>query len=187
MDLSSLRPAKGAVKSKKRVGRGQGSGNGTTAGKGNKGQQARSGYKTPINEGGQIPIYRRLPKFGFTPPNRKSVKTVNLEQIDAWIEEGLITGEDISVLDLKALCNASYADYFKILGSGELTKALKITAHFFSKSAEEKIIKAGGEVVKAYRTLEEASKIGDLQVEEALLKPKAPLVKVKRVKKSAKS
>lgn len=185
MDLSSLRPAKGAVKNRKRVGRGQGSGNGTTAGKGNKGQQSRSGYQKPINEGGQIPIYRRLPKFGFTPPDRKSVKTLNVSQIEAWIEEGLIDGTEISVLDLKALCNASYADYFKILGNGEISKPVNITAHFFSKSAEEKIAKAGGSVTKAYRTLEEASKIVDLSVEEALLKPKAPLVK--RVKKSAKS
>ncbi|NTW62960.1 MAG: 50S ribosomal protein L15 [Chlorobiaceae bacterium] len=184
MDLSSLRPAAGAVKNKKRVGRGQGSGNGTTAGKGNKGQQARSGYQKPINEGGQVPVYRRLPKFGFTSPQRKPVKTLNLSQLEEWIQDGLITGEDISVYDLKALCSGSFADYFKILGNGEITTAIKITAHFFSKSAEEKIIKAGGQVIKAFRTLEEASKVRDLPVEEALLKPKAKLVK--RVKKSAK-
>ena len=183
MDLSSLRPAKGAVKNKKRVGRGQGSGNGTTAGKGNKGQQARSGYKRPKIEGGQIPVYRRLPKFGFTPLNSKPVKTVNLSQLDMWIQEGLVDNE-ISVLDLKALLHASNADYFKILGNGELSSAVTITAHAFSKSAEEKIIAAGGKIIKAFRTLEEASKIRDLSFEEALLKPKAPLVK--RVKKSPK-
>jgi large subunit ribosomal protein L15 len=183
MDLSSLRPAKGAVKNKKRVGRGQGSGNGTTAGKGNKGQQARSGYKRPIMEGGQIPVYRRLPKFGFTPHDRKPVNSVNLAQIEQWIQDGLIENE-ISILDLKVLLHASNADYFKILGNGELSIAIKITAHAFSKTAEEKIVAAGGEVVKAFRTLEEASKVRDLAFEDALLKPKAKLVK--RVKKSAK-
>ncbi|ABB23088.1 50S ribosomal protein L15 [Pelodictyon luteolum] len=183
MDLSSLRPAKGAVKNKKRVGRGQGSGNGTTAGKGNKGQQARSGYKRPINEGGQIPVYRRLPKFGFTPIDRKSVTTVNLSQITRWIEQGLIENE-LGVIELKVLCHASNADYFKVLGNGEITAAVKITAHGFSKSAEAKITAAGGEAVTAVRTLEEAARVRDLAVEEALLKPKTKLVK--RVKKNQK-
>ncbi|NTW09927.1 MAG: 50S ribosomal protein L15 [Chlorobiaceae bacterium] len=183
MDLSSLRPAKGAVKNKKRVGRGQGSGNGTTAGKGNKGQQARSGYKRPIMEGGQIPVYRRLPKFGFTPVQRKSFTTVNVSQIAQWLEDGAVEKE-ITLQDLKSLCHASNAEYFKVLGNGELTTAVKITAHAFSKSAEEKITAAGGEVVKAFRTLEEASKVRDLSLEEAALKPKAKLVK--RVKKSQK-
>jgi large subunit ribosomal protein L15 len=184
MDLSSLRPAKGgAVKTKKRVGRGQGSGNGTTAGKGNKGQQARSGYKRPIMEGGQVPVYRRLPKFGFTPIDKKPVSSVNLTQINKWIEDGLVENE-ITVLDLKALLHASNADYFKILGNGELTSAIKITAHAFSKTAQEKITAAGGVAVKAFRTLEEASKVRDLSVDDALLKPKAKLVK--RVKKSTK-
>jgi large subunit ribosomal protein L15 len=174
MDLSSLRPAKGAVKNKKRVGRGQGSGNGTTAGKGNKGQQARSGYKRPKIEGGQIPVYRRLPKFGFTPLDSNPVNTVNLSQLDKWIQEGLIENE-ISILDLKSLLHSS---------NGELSAAVTITAHAFSKSAEEKITAAGGKVIKAFRTLEEASKIRDISFEEALLKPKAPLVK--RVKKTPK-
>ncbi len=183
MDLSSLRPAKGAVKSKKRVGRGQGSGNGTTAGKGNNGQQSRSGYKRPIIEGGQVPVYRRLPKFGFTPIDKKPVNTVNLTQIDKWIQDGLV-GTEISILDIKSLLHASNADYFKILGNGELASAITITAHAFSKSAEEKIIAAGGQAVKAFRTLEEASKVRELPFDEALLKPKAKLVK--RTKKSIK-
>jgi large subunit ribosomal protein L15 len=186
MDLSSLRPAKGAVKGRKRVGRGPGSGNGTTAGKGNKGQQARSGYQRPIIEGGQMPIYRRLPKFGFTTPNRKSVVSVNVAQIQMWVEKGLVADE-ISVVDLKLLCNASNQDYFKVLGNGELASTVTITAHFFSKTAEEKIAKAGGKTVKAYRTLEEASKVNGLPFEEALLTPKAKLVKVKKVKKTVKS
>ncbi len=184
MDLSSLRPAKGAVKNKKRVGRGQGSGNGTTAGKGNNGQQSRSGYKRPLIEGGQVPVYRRLPKFGFTPVDKKPVNTVNLSQIEKWLQDGVLESE-ISVLDLKALLHASNAGYFKVLGNGELTSAIKITAHAFSKSAEEKIIAAGGEVVRAFRTLEEACKVNDLPYEEALLKPKAKLVK--RSKKTIKA
>jgi large subunit ribosomal protein L15 len=183
MDLSSLRPAKGAVKNRKRVGRGPGSGNGTTAGKGNKGQQSRSGYQRPTIEGGQMPIYRRLPKFGFTPPNRKEVTSVNVSQIQQWIDKGLV-GEDISVIDLKHLCNASNQDYFKVLGNGELTAKVNITAHYFSKSAEEKITKAGGTTVQAFRTLEEASKVNGLPFEEALLKPKAKVVK--NVKKKVK-
>lgn len=179
MDLSSLRPAKGAVKAKKRIGRGPGSGNGTTAGKGNKGQQSRSGYTRSISEGGQMPIYRRLPKFGFTPPNGKSVACVNVAHIQMWVEKGII-GQEISVLDLKHLCNASNQDYFKVLGDGDLTSAVTITAHFFSKSAVEKIEKAGGKTVTAYRTLEEASKVNSLPFEEALLTPKAPLLKKKK-------
>ncbi len=176
MDLSSLRPAKGAVKNRKRVGRGPGSGNGTTAGKGNKGQQSRSGYQRPIIEGGQIPMYRRLPKFGFTPPNRKSVVGINVAQIQQWVEQGLV-GNEISVIDLKHLSNASNQDYFKILGNGDISVAVTITAHFFSKSAEEKITKAGGKLEIAFRTLEEASKVNGLPLEEALLKPKAKVVK----------
>jgi large subunit ribosomal protein L15 len=186
MDLSSLRPAKGAVKNRKRVGRGPGSGNGTTAGKGNKGQQARSGYTRAIIEGGQMPIYRRLPKFGFTPRNRKPITGVNVSQIEQWIQKGQVSNE-ISIVDLKRLCNGSNQDYFKILGDGELSAAVSVTAHFFSKSAEEKITAAGGKTTKAFRTLEEASKVKDLSLEEALEKPKAKLVKVKRVKKTVKS
>lgn len=182
MDLSSLRPAKGAVKNRKRVGRGPGSGNGTTAGKGNKGQQARSGYKRPIIEGGQVPIYRRLPKFGFTPPNRKSVISVNVSQIQQWVEKGLV-GNEIGIIDLKHLTNSSNQDYFKVLGNGDLSSSVAIVAHFFSKAAEEKIAGAGGSTVKAFRTLEEASKVNGLPLEEALLKPKAKVVKVVRKRK----
>lgn len=183
MDLSSLRPAKGSVKNRKRVGRGQGSGNGTTAGKGNKGQQSRSGYKRPINEGGQIPIYRRLPKFGFTPPSRTAYTTVNLAQLEKWMQDGLI-GNEIGIIDLKALCHGSNTDYFKVLGNGEISSAIKITAHACSKSAAEKIAAAGGEVTIAERTLLEAARVSDLDIEDALLKPKAVLVK--RVKKTRK-
>jgi len=181
MDLSSLRPAKGAVKNNKRIGRGPGSGNGTTAGKGNKGQQSRSGYTRPVSEGGQMPIYRRLPKFGFTKPNRKNVIPVNLSQIALWMENGKATSE-ITVENLKSLCSARRADYFKILGNGELKSPVTITAHFVSKSAQEKILQAGGSITLAERTLLEAERIKDTPVEEGLMKPKARLRKKKKIK-----
>ncbi|MCW8814844.1 MAG: 50S ribosomal protein L15 [Chlorobium sp.] len=181
MNLSSLRPAKGAVKNKKRIGRGPGSGNGTTAGKGNKGQQSRSGYTRPVSEGGQMPIYRRLPKFGFTKPNRKTVIPVNLSQIALWMENGKATSE-ITVENLKSLCSARRADYFKILGNGELKSPVTITAHFVSKSAQEKILQAGGTITLAERTLLEAERIKDMPVEEGLMKPKARLRKKKKIK-----
>ncbi len=182
MDLRSLRPAEGSVKNKKRIGRGPGSGNGTTAGKGNKGQQSRSGYSRPISEGGQMPIYRRLPKFGFTKPNRKNVIPVNLSQIEHWIENKKASGA-ITLEDLKKLCSASRSDYFKILGNGELKTAVSITAHFISKTAEEKIKQAGGTVTLASRTLLEAERMKELPVEEALMQPKVA-VKKKKEKKS---
>ena len=182
MDLSSLRPAKGAVKNRKRVGRGPGSGKGTTAGKGNKGQQSRSGYSRPISEGGQMPVYRRLPKFGFTKPNRKNVIPVNLSQIALWIENKKATAEKIAVEDLKKLCSASRADYFKILGNGELKTPVNITAHFVSKTAEEKIRQAGGTITLASRTLLEAERLKELPLDEALMKPKARVKKMKERK-----
>ncbi|ANT65827.1 MULTISPECIES: 50S ribosomal protein L15 [Prosthecochloris] len=174
MDLSSLSPAKGSIRNRKRIGRGPGSGNGTTAGKGNKGQQSRSGYTRPVSEGGQMPLYRRLPKFGFTKPNRKSVVGVNITQVAQWVESGKV-GAEIGVADLKKLCNASRSDYFKLLGDGEISSALKVTVHFASKSAQDKVEKAGGEVIIAKRTLLEAERINDAAIEEALLKPKAKL------------
>ena len=182
MDLSSLRPAKGAVKNRKRIGRGPGSGSGTTAGKGNKGQQSRSGYSRPISEGGQMPIYRRLPKFGFTKPNRKKVIPVNLSQIALWIENKKASAEKITIEDLKELCSASRADYFKVLGNGELKSPVNITAHFVSKTAEEKIQKAGGTITLASRTLLEAERIKDMPLDEALMKPKARVKKTKENK-----
>lgn len=184
MDLSSLNPSKGSVRNRKRIGRGPGSGNGTTAGKGNKGQQSRSGYTRPVTEGGQMPLYRRLPKFGFTKPNRKSVVGVNVSQIEKWIESGRV-GEEITVSDLKTLCNASKGDYFKVLGNGELNRGVKITAHFASKSAQEKIAKAGGTIVLAERTLLEAERLNELSLEEALLKPKTPVRKKAGQRKSS--
>ena len=141
MDLSNLKPALGSTKNRKRIGRGPGSGTGKTAGKGHKGQNARSGGGVkPGFEGGQMPLQRRLPKRGFTPLTRKVYALVNLRDLDLF-EAG-------AVVDTAALGQAGLVgkvgDGIKILGDGELTKALTVKAHKFSKSAQEKIEAAGG-------------------------------------------
>lgn len=139
MNLSNLTPAPGSVKAqKKRLGRGQGSGKGGTSTKGHKGQQAIAGYSRKIGfEGGQMPIQRRLPKFGFKNPFRVSYKAVNLELIEALAVE---TG--ITVIDPAAIVAAGIAPKnarIKVLGKGAITKKLDVTAHAFSKSAKEAI------------------------------------------------
>ncbi len=141
MDLSNLQPAYGSTKNRKRIGRGHGSGTGKTAGKGHKGQKARSGGSVKAGfEGGQMPLQRRLPKRGFTPLKKKVYSLVNLRDLDLF-EAG-------SVVDLSALGKAGLVkdiqDGIKILGDGELTKPLTVQAHKFSKSAQEKIEAAGG-------------------------------------------
>jgi large subunit ribosomal protein L15 len=141
MDLSNLKPAVGSTKTRKRIGRGAGSGTGKTAGKGHKGQKARSGGSIkPGFEGGQMPMQRRLPKRGFTPLTKTVYALVNLRDLELF-EAG-------SVVDLEALTQSglvnSIGDGVKILGTGELTKALTVKAHKFSKSALEKIEAAGG-------------------------------------------
>jgi large subunit ribosomal protein L15 len=141
MDLSNLKPAIGSTKSRKRIGRGPGSGTGKTAGKGHKGQKARSGGGVKAGfEGGQMPLQRRLPKRGFTPLNKKVYALVNLRDLEVF-EAG-------SVVDLEALGKAHLIekiyDGVKILGDGEIGKALTVKAHRFSKSALEKIEAAGG-------------------------------------------
>jgi len=143
MDLSNLKPAIGSTKNKKRIGRGQGSGTGKTSGKGHKGQNARSGGGVkPGFEGGQMPLQRRLPKRGFTPLSRKEYALVNLRDLAQF--------EPDSVIDLEALSKSGLIgqvkDGVKILGDGELTHALTIKAHKFSKSAVAKIEAAGGKV-----------------------------------------
>ncbi len=143
MDLSNLQPAEGSRRARKRLGRGPGSGLGKTSGKGHKGQNARSGGGVkPGFEGGQMPLQRRLPKRGFTPLNKKEFVLVNLRDLELF-EAG-------SVVDMEALGKAGLInkvkDGIKILGDGELTKALTVKAHKFSKSAEEKIKAAGGTV-----------------------------------------
>lgn len=141
MDLSNLKPAIGSTKTRKRIGRGHGSGTGKTSGKGHKGQNARSGGGVKAGfEGGQMPMQRRLPKRGFTPLSRTVYATVNLRELELF-EAG-------SVVDAAALGQAGLIkkieDGIKILGDGELTKALTVKAHKFSKSAAAKIEAAGG-------------------------------------------
>jgi large subunit ribosomal protein L15 len=142
MDLSNLQPAIGSTKNRKRLGRGPGSGQGKTGGKGHKGQKARSGGSIKAGfEGGQMPLQRRLPKRGFTPLNKKVYALVNLRDLEQF-EAG-------SVVDLEALGKAGLInqvlDGVKILGDGELSVALTVKAHKFSKSAAEKIAAAGGQ------------------------------------------
>ena len=140
MKLSDLAPAAGSRKNKKRVGRGCGSGHGKTSCKGHKGQKARTGGGTkPGFEGGQMPLQRRLPKRGFTNIFKKEFAVVNLEMIEK-LTETAITPE---VLILNGLVK-NVRDGIKILGHGEISKPLNITAHAFSASAKEKILKAQG-------------------------------------------
>ncbi|WP_303721696.1 50S ribosomal protein L15 [Malonomonas rubra] len=141
MDLSNLKPAAGSTKNRKRIGRGPGSGAGKTAGKGHKGQNARSGGGVkPGFEGGQMPLQRRLPKRGFASLNKKVYALVNLRDLDAF-DAG-------AVVDIEALGNAGLIsgvkDGVKILADGDISKALTVQAHKFSKSAAEKIVAAGG-------------------------------------------
>ena len=147
MNLSNLKPAEGAVKSRKRVGRGAGSGLGGTSTRGNKGAKQHSGYKKKIGfEGGQMPLQRLVPKYGFKNINRVEYKAINLSTIDA-----LATAKSLTKVDFQTLREAglvSKNDLVKILGNGAITVALEVSAHAFSKKAEEAIVAAGGSVVK---------------------------------------
>jgi len=143
MDLNTLKPALGSTKQGKRIGRGPGSGHGKTAGKGHKGQKARSGGSIKAGfEGGQMPLQRRLPKRGFTPFNRVEYSLVNINQLDVF-EAGSIV--DAAALASKGLVKSADA-YIKILGDGDVIKSLKVSATKFSQSAKDKIIAAGGSV-----------------------------------------
>lgn len=140
MDLSSLKPAEGSVHSDFRRGRGHGSGNGKTAGKGHKGQKARSGATRPGFEGGQMPLYRRIPKRGFTNRNHKDIVAINISKLEMFDN-----GADVTIEALKeAGIVKNERDGVKILGNGELTKKLNVTANAFSASAKEKIEALGG-------------------------------------------
>lgn len=148
MNLSNLQPAAGSVKNKgKRVGRGQGSGKGGTATRGHKGAKSRSGYSKKLGfEGGQMPLQRRVPKFGFKNINRKEYQGVNLDVIQQLVEDKKIK----STLDFDTLVSLGLVrknELVKILGRGELKAKLTVTAHKFSASAKEAIEKAGGEVI----------------------------------------
>lgn len=147
MNLSSLKPAEGAVKSRKRIGRGPGSGLGGTSTRGHKGAKSRSGYSKKIGfEGGQMPIQRRLPKFGFKNINRVEYKPINLSVLQTLSEANSLT--KISVEDLIAAGLVSRNSLVKILANGTVTTALTVEVHAFSKTAEEAIVRAGGSVVK---------------------------------------
>ncbi len=148
MDLSNLRPAKGAVKKNdSRRGRGEATGNGGTAGRGHKGQKSRSGYSKKLGfEGGQMPLQRRVPKFGFTNVNRKEYAGVNIDTLQEYVDAGRIKGDvTLDVLVENRLARKN--DLVKILGRGELKAKLKVTAHKFTASAQKAVEAAGGEAV----------------------------------------
>ena len=147
MDLSNLKPAEGSTKNRKRIGRGEGSGHGGTSTKGHKGAQSRSGYKRKIGfEGGQMPLYRRVPKFGFKNINRKEYHGINIQVLQKLADEKSITTFDQQVFIENGL--ASKRDLIKILGMGELTSKVEVSAHAFSKSATEAIESKGGTATK---------------------------------------
>ena len=143
MSLNNLQPAKGSVKHSKRIGRGAGSGKGGTATRGNKGAKARSGYHQKVGfEGGQMPIYRRLPKFGFKNRNRIEYVGINIDTINALAEAKNITDFNIEVFRQNGLISGK--DRIKILGRGELAQTVNVAAHAFSATAKQTIEAKGG-------------------------------------------
>ena len=148
MNLSNLQPAEGSTHNQnKRLGRGEGSGKGGTASRGHKGAKSRSGYSKKIGfEGGQMPLQRRVPKFGFTNINRKEYEGVNLDTLQLLVENGIVTDTvDMTVYVANRL--ATKNEIVKILGRGTLTAKLTVTAHKFTATAKAAIEAAGGEVV----------------------------------------
>ncbi|HLS94211.1 MAG TPA: 50S ribosomal protein L15 [Sphingobacterium sp.] len=147
MNLSSLKPAKGSVKGKKRIGRGQGSGRGGTSTRGHKGAGSRSGHSTKIGfEGGQMPLQRRVPKFGFKNINRVEYVGVNLDVLQVLVEKHNLTAIDFDTLKTYGLVSKN--DVVKILGRGEFSAKVEVKAHAFSASAQKAIEAAGGSIVK---------------------------------------
>ena len=143
MELHNLKPAEGSVKSKKRIGRGQGSGKGGTSTRGHKGAKSRSGYSKKRNfEGGQMPIQMRLPKRGFKNPNRVEYVGLNLDQIQAFADKYKVTEISLELLVQKKFARKS--DLIKIMGRGDLTSAIKIEAHAATKTAQKAIEDQGG-------------------------------------------
>ncbi|MBO5247462.1 MAG: 50S ribosomal protein L15 [Eubacterium sp.] len=141
MDLSNLKPAEGSTHNDNfRRGRGHGSGNGKTAGKGHKGQKARSGAPRPGFEGGQMPLYRRIPKRGFTNRNTKEIVAINIDRLECFDNDAVVTVEAL----IEAGIVSNPRDGVKILGNGELTKKLNVQVNAFSASAKEKIEALGG-------------------------------------------
>ena len=146
MNLNNIQPASGATHNSKRVGRGQGSGKGGTSTKGHKGQKSRAGYSQKIGfEGGQMPLQRRLPKFGFNNINRKEYRAINLDTIQALVDAKNLSEVTKEVLVENGL--SSKNELVKIMGRGELKSAVSISADKFTKSAEELIAKAGGKAI----------------------------------------
>jgi len=147
MELHNLTPAKGSTKTRKRIGRGQGSGRGGTSTRGHKGAKSRSGYSKKIGfEGGQMPLQRRIPKFGFKSPNRVEYKAINLD-----ILQRLNSDKNISEFDQQVFIDNGLANkrtLIKILGKGELTAKISVKAHAFSQSASEAIESKGGTIEK---------------------------------------
>jgi large subunit ribosomal protein L15 len=147
MSLHNLTPAKGSIKKGKRIARGEGSGKGGTATRGHNGQKSRSGYSKKIGfEGGQMPLQRRVPKFGFTNINRKEYQGINLDKLQYLVDSGKIT-DTVNLEVLIANRLAGKNDLVKILGNGELKAKLNITVHKFTATAKSAIESAGGEVV----------------------------------------
>ena len=147
MSLHNLTPAEGSVKKGKRIARGEGSGHGGTATRGHKGQKSRSGYSRKIGfEGGQMPLQRRVPKFGFTNINRKEYQGINLDKLQSLVDSGKII-DTVNLENLVAIGLASKNDLIKILGGGELKAKLNITVHKFTATAKAAIEAAGGETV----------------------------------------
>ena len=147
MNLSNLKPAEGSTKTRKRIGRGPGSGLGGTSTRGHKGAKSRSGYKKKVGfEGGQMPLQRRVPKFGFKNINRVEYKAINLETLQALAE-----AKNLEKIGNEALVEAGFISenqLVKILGKGAISAKLEVEAHAFSKSAEAAIVAVGGTVVK---------------------------------------
>ena len=147
MNLTNITPAVGSTHNSKRIGRGQGSGKGGTSTRGHKGAKSRSGYSRKIGfEGGQMPLQRRLPKFGFNSPNRVEYKAINHSTLQELAEQ-----KNLTKIDINALMEAGFITkkhLVKILGNGELKNKIEVEAHAFSKSAEAAILAVGGSVVK---------------------------------------
>ncbi len=148
MNLNNLKPAAGSVKKNdSRRGRGEATGNGGTAGRGHNGQKSRSGYSKKVGfEGGQMPLQRRVPKFGFSNRNRKEYTGINIDTLQAYVDAGRIN-EEVTIDSLVENRLAGKKDLIKIMGRGELKAKLKITVHKFTGSAKEAIEAAGGEAV----------------------------------------
>jgi large subunit ribosomal protein L15 len=147
MDLSKIKPAEGSVKKVKRIGRGEGSGHGGTSTRGHKGASSRSGYSRKVGfEGGQMPLYRRIPKFGFKNINRKEYRAINVEAIQQLVES-----KDLKIVTPQVLMDNGLLgknDKVKILSKGDINTAVEIQAHAFSKEAIRKIEEKGGSAIK---------------------------------------